>query len=304
AREVTDIEKRVQAYKTQNLEALPDSLEFRRDQQIKMQSRLRELEREEATLTSRRANYLQYYSATGRVSDDAPQSPEFRLLQDLQAALATQRSTFEEDSPAITSLQARIAAVESHLRAEPTTPAAAAKPAALDMQLAEIDERLQAIVSERQSIEKSYARLTASIEATPANEAGLSALQRDYANAQTLYSAAMARLAEASIGEQIEARFKGERLALIEDAQPPDHPVRPKRFMIAAGGAAAGLVAALAAVAGLEFLNAKVRRPIELQRKLGIDPLATIPFIPSAQNKSSMMVRWLPAGVSARGDPK
>jgi uncharacterized protein involved in exopolysaccharide biosynthesis len=127
------------------------------------------------------------------------------------------------------------------------------------------------------------AALSASSAATPANEIVLNALEREYANEQTLYNAAVARLAEASTGEQIEVRFKGERLSLMEPALPPERPVRPRRFLVAAGGGIAGLVAALALIAGLELLNGRVRRPVEVQRALGIEPIATIPYMPSTQ---------------------
>ena len=49
--------------------------------------------------------------------------------------------------------------------------------------------------------------------------------------------------------------------------------------MIAAAGVAGGLFAGLALVILLELLNNKIRRPVELTKVLGIQPMATIPYI-------------------------
>ena len=281
AQGVADIEKRLQAYKLANLDALPDSLEFRRAQQSNQQDRLLILEREESSLRSRRAAYVQLYQNTGRVLDNSGvKAPEQTLLDELQAALMTQRSMFAEDSPSIIALRARIASVEAELRAKPATAANTdGAPTELDMQLADIDDSLNAIELEKSSIERSFAALSASIEATPANETALQALEREHTNQLTRYNAAVARLAEASTGEQIEARFKGERLSLLEPALPPEKPIRPKRFVIALGGAAAGVGLGLVLAVALELLGGRIRRPIQLQRSLGIEPLATIPYI-------------------------
>jgi len=280
AASVAQIEQRIEAYKTENLDALPDSLEFRRTQQSNLQERLLILEREEASLRNRRANYSELYRSSGQVGDIS-QTPEQKLLENLRIALTTQRAMFVEGSPNIAALEARIAAVDAQMRESSRTAGtgAAGQPSPLDLQLAEIDDRLRAIDLEKSLIAGSLESLGTSIAATPANEVTLNALKREYDNEQTLYNAALARLAEAATGEQIETRFKGERLSLLEAAVPPENPVRPKRTLIALGAAAAGAGLGLAAIVLLEILLGRVRRPVQLHKVLGIEPLATIPYI-------------------------
>jgi uncharacterized protein involved in exopolysaccharide biosynthesis len=144
ARSVAGIEARLQAYKSENLQALPDSLEFRRAKQMNLQDRELNLEREQASLYSRRASYVQLYEATGRITGDSAQTtPEQKLLQDLHVALASQRALYREDSPAIVALRARIAAVEANLKSGQAEPGVGAMRSAFDIQLAEIDDRLR-----------------------------------------------------------------------------------------------------------------------------------------------------------------
>jgi succinoglycan biosynthesis transport protein ExoP len=278
AQGVAEIEKRIQAYKLANLDALPDSLEFRRAQQGNQQDRLLILEREESSLRSRRAAYLQLYQNTGLSLEGAAASPEQKLLEDLQAALLSQRAMFSEDSPSILTLQARIDKVKADLKAKPGD-ANGTVPTEMHMQLNDIDDSLEAIAQEKVSIERKFTQLSASIKATPANETALQSLEREHTNELTRYNAAVARLAEASTGEQIETRFKGERLSLLEAASPPESPVRSKRLILALGGVAVGVGLGIAVILALELLGARVRRSAQLQRGLNIEPIATIPYV-------------------------
>ena len=290
---VAAVEQRLKDYKTQHLQALPDTLEFRRMLQINLRDRLLVLEREQSSLRSRRAGYVEYYRQTGRTDTTGAQSPEQARLAQLDAALANQRMIFTEDSAAISALKQQIASLEARVAIEDANQPNNAEASPLDLQLAEMDDRLNAIAMERESIERNDAELTASIAATPANEAGLSALQREYADTQNLYNAAAARLAEAATSEQIELRLQGERLTLMEPARPAERPMGPQRTRLAIMVGAAALVVALAVALGLELLNRTVRRGIDIERALGIEVLAAIPLLPFRAPVRFRLPRWL-----------
>lgn len=279
AANATEIAARIETYKTENLSALPESLEFRRAQQSRLQDRLLMLESEEVSLRNRRSNSIELYDATGTVGQ-AAQTPEHKLLEDLRIALSTQRAIFAEDSPNIALLQARIAAIQTQLSvSQPSDAEGVAPTSPLAVQLADIDDRLGAITLEKSLIASNLAALTTSIEATPAVETALSELEHELENAQTLYNAALTRQAEASTGEQIQSQLMGEQLLLLERAVPPERHIQPRRSMIVAIAAAAGIGAGLAGIVLIEILQGRVRRPVQLQRVLGIEPLATIPYI-------------------------
>lgn len=280
AQDLAAIETRVQIYKTQHLQALPDTLEFRRMLQINLRDRMLVLEREQSSLQSRRANYVQFYRRTDGLAPGSEQSSEQRRLDDLKQALASQSMLFSADSPAIQSLKSQIAAAEASARPRPVEAAPSDEVSSEDPQLAEMDARLAAIALERESMQRSDNELTSSIAATPANEAALSGLEREHEYTRTLYTAAAARLADASTDEQIERELKGERLVLMEPARAPERPSGPKRFPIALAVAAAALAGALAAAILPELLNRKVRRATDIEKALNIEVLACIPNIP------------------------
>ena len=90
-----------------------------------------------------------------------------------------------------------------------------------------IDARLEFIAQDKAAIEKTLAELEASIQATPKNEMVLAGLDRELANLNDQYNAAVASLGQAKVGERIEVLSKGERFSLIEQPTIPGSPVRP-----------------------------------------------------------------------------
>jgi len=72
---------------------------------------------------------------------------------------------------------------------------------------------------------------------------------------------------------------RGQRISVIEPPAVPLEPSKPNRILIAGGGGIFGILAGFGLIALLEFLNRSIRRPEELATKLGVTPLATIPYI-------------------------
>ncbi len=294
--QLSKLEADILKFKTENKDTLPESIDFRRTQQSNLQERLVSLEREESDLRSRRINLIATYTNTGRISDAAPLTPEQQMLADLNRALAEQLAIFSETSPNIAALRGRITALQAKLLAREPKALAEAKTDprqrddmtfGLDLQLSDIDQRLEAIARERVSTAQSIDELTRSITATPASETVLTALERNRANVQTQYNEAIARRAEASRGEQIEMRSDGGRVSILEAATPPLEPVNKKRLRIMALGPVAGLGLGLGVALALEMLNRTIRRPVELARLLQTQPLAIIPEIAPARGGSS-----------------
>lgn len=280
--ELSRTEDAILKFKNENKDTLPESLEFRRQQQTSQQGRLVSLDREESDLRSRRRNLVETYGTSGLLTA-GPISPEQQMLADLNRALVQQLGMFDEKSPSIVALKARIASLQESLHSSESGEAGGAKgaktPSLLDIQVADIDERLDLIERERTAIVKSVSDLTKSIETTPAVETTLNSLERNRTNLLTQYNTAIAKRAEASIGKQIEVSSDSERFSLLESATPPEKRLSPKRLRIVGLGAIGGLGLGLGVVFLLEMLNKTIRRPSELTRALQIQPLATIPYI-------------------------
>ncbi len=271
--ELRALDSRILAFKNEHINAMPDSIDFRRNQQTAQQQRLLALAQEEATLRRQQADL----QSRPLEITATPATPEEQSLLALRQALAQQQVSFSEDSPTIRALRDRIAALQQTI-ADPAD-GTGAPLSSRDIQLADIRDRLTAIGEERSAINQAIADLSISIAATPGNETVLNSLLRDHQNLQAQYDAAIARLADASTGQQIELLLKGERLSLIETAVPPQVRQGPGQKTLILASLGAALLAGLATILVPELLNRRVRRPDELVSQLQIVPYITVPYI-------------------------
>lgn len=285
AEQLSQLNGRILGFKEENIEALPDSLNFRRGHQAALQERLIGLARDRQTLLDRRARLEAVFEETGRVA--APEmgrgapSPEEAQLQALREEQLRKSAILSESNPRMKILASRIAALEEKLANQPPETAAptAGQTSLLDIQLIDIDTQIGAIDSQIAGLEQRLTEVTAGIAATPGNAVVLSTLQRDYENVKRQYDRAVDAQAKASTGNVIESLAKGSRISVVEQAVAPERPTSPNRPLIAVAGLVAGAVIGVLAVALMELCNRTVRRPQELETGLGIAPLAAIPYM-------------------------
>src|SRR6056297_2133988 len=77
---------RILEFKTANSGALPESLEYRLDQQTTLQEQVRQIDRDITSLRNQRDRLVEIFETTGQVTDEtAPQlSPDEQLLQEMR----------------------------------------------------------------------------------------------------------------------------------------------------------------------------------------------------------------------------
>ena len=283
-------------FKNENADALPENLEFSLDRRSLLQERLSRFERDKQSLEGQRANIERVYEATGIVNApvNRPVSPEEAQFNQLEAELRVARSVYAATSPRVRNLQAQVDALRAQLettvpqdgRSDESTPLNP-QSAALTISLAEIDGRLANAVQDIEDTTEELEVLQASIEKTPTTGIVLSSMEREHANTQALYDAAVSRLAQAQASQRVELSSKGERITVLEAASVPSSPSSPNRTQIVALGVGIGLGLAAGFFALLELLNQTIRRPGDIIRALDITPLATLPPIETKADK-----RW------------
>lgn len=280
--ELDNANRRILDFKNANVDALPETLEYRLSRQAALQERLTQVRRQITQLSDQRSKQIGIYETTGRtesvIGRDA--SPEERDLQTLRQQLRDAEVLFSENHPRTQVLRARVATLEEQL--PHTTLEGEELPSnavLLNAQLAQIDSQLAAHRADIKEMETEAAELQSTIERTPSNEISLHALVRDRDNIQNQYDTAVARLSAAATGERIELLAKGQRLTVVEQATEPAYPAKPNRKLIALASGLLGIIAGALAVALREYLAPCIRRPRELSRGLGITPLATLPYM-------------------------
>jgi len=285
---------RILEFKTRNAGALPGSLDFRLSKQNQLQEQLRRIDREITAQRTQADRLVEVFEATGQFGEQGPRlSPDEERLRKMRGQLDEALSIYSETSPRVRVLKARIAQLEERIetRAQSDDAAEAAEEddtappsrgeVTLELQLSEIETRIDMLQERREETEARLSELTETLEETPANTVALEELQRAYANIEKQYNTAVDRLARASTGERIETLSRGQRLSVIEPPATPTRPTKPDRLLIAGGGTAVGIGAGLALVLLIELLNRTARRSEDIVSRLGVRPLATIPYMPS-----------------------
>ncbi|WP_109314038.1 lipopolysaccharide biosynthesis [Ruegeria sp. AU67] len=284
ARLSTEITKRnslILSYKTENAEALPDSLGYQLSQRSFFQERLTLLEREIADLEDQRENLQWVFETTGRVNgyEGAQQSPQSRQLEELRRQLSEALIIYSEQNPRVKMLKARITEIEKTVQTEVDQDGETTGNALLDLQLTEIATRIAALREQQTKAQAQLDGVVEIISQAPATSIRLGEMTQDRDNIQQQYNLAVDRLSQASTGERIEVTAQGQRVSVIEPPSAPTRPSKPNRTLIAGGGCLFGILAGLGLIVLLEILDRSVRRPEDLVASLGITPLATIPYI-------------------------
>lgn len=285
--ELSQMRGQILAFQEANLEALPDSLNFRRSQQAAAQERILELDRERIQLRERRDRLVQLYEQTGEVGllGNAARTPEEAELQELLDEYARTSALLSDDNPRVLILRAQIAALEGIVASQQAAASAGAIDALgapltpFEVQLADLEGQINFIDEQKAQIVEALEELSSSIAATPGNALTLATLERNFANLRAQYDRAVQNRAVAEVGDTIEALSKGQRITVIEQAIPPASPTRPNRRLIAAMGIGAGLGLGLGLIALLEFLNTAIRRPVDIIEGLKITPIMTLPYM-------------------------
>ncbi|MEO1238655.1 MAG: lipopolysaccharide biosynthesis [Pseudomonadota bacterium] len=283
---------RITSYKSQNSDSLPEALNFRLNQESTLKERLANLARERAALSQQRERVIAVFEETGQLSrTNVNETPEQRQLRDLENELAGALAIYSPQNPRVTVLQTRVNQLRNVVAGQvPTQETDDTGSSVLKVTLAEIDASISALDAEKETVEASLTELRRQIEQTPQTAIGLESLQRDYNNLQRQYDSAVAGMARAKTGEQIELSANGQRISVAESAVPPNNPTSPNRKLITMAGGAMGVAVAVGLFALLEVINSSIRRPGELVGRLGITPFATIPEIHTQREQRNRLL--------------
>ena len=99
------------------------------------------------------------------------------------------------------------------------------------------------------------------------------ALEREAVSARGVFDALLQQTREAALSSGVQAST----VRVVDAAEPPAAPVRPRRGQGLAAAALLGVLGAGVAVFAREYLRRKVYSPMDLERRLGISVLALVP---------------------------
>ena len=284
AEQIQDVEGQIAKVKNDNSGKLPEDLDPNQRRLERLLGDRAIAQREMADAISDEALYrsqVAQAAAFAAPNDDA--SPA-RRLDLLRLSLTDMRSRgFTEKHPDIVKTKAEIEELEKTVadlkqrNAEEPTGSLMELQAQSSLKRATLRrEQAQAEIEQLQDLADEVQAL---INATPAVSEQLDALKREYEHLFTSFQDFSKRQLEASVQAQLERRQLGEQFRVIESAFEAPEPSSPHRILIIALGAVFGMF--FGAGTGL-LLEARDRSPHDarqLQARIELPVLATIPQI-------------------------
>ena len=297
--QVEEIEKKMAVqeaaiieFKSKNESALPESMAYRRTLLTELQSRIPEIDQKLQVLEAQK----EFLTPTGNstVLDDAGNSVEDELAAQ-RARLRLLQASYSDRHPAVKKARKRVAALE---KATQTDASAKLQPRETNEQpprisrevaakLTAIEQEMRALREQKGKEAERIAELEKAVLQTPQVEIALNALTREYESLEHRLGQARAKMAEAATGEQLEEDRQAERFEIIEPATAPTAPAKPDRRKIVLAGLFVSLAAGIGMVLLFELLDQSIRDGADLQKRLQIRPLTTVPLVYTAEDKAS-----------------
>lgn len=292
-------------FKHDNEAALPDSLGYRRVLHTRLQGEKSEIDRQIGALQADKERLLR--NADGAITAQDANATEVELAR-LRLQLTQLRAVYSDRHPAVKKAVRRLEALEKASATEAEAQNAAAKKeleqpapavqvnARITAQITEIDRKVSALNERRGTLQARIADIEETILKTPQVEIALRKLTRKYDLLQNQQRKAQAKVAEAATGELLEENRQAERFEVIERATAPSKPTKPNRPQVILAGFFVSVAAGIGLVLLVELLDSSIRTSRDLEKRLQIRPLATIPLVTThaeRSGKNRRKVAWL-----------
>ncbi|MBK6005152.1 hypothetical protein JJB11_03530 [Ramlibacter ginsenosidimutans] len=288
-KELDGMEAAIAKYKQEHGAALPENVALGMAAMQRVESDLRQVERDQAAAEDELRSLEAERSWAG--TDTAANAGE---LQKARAEVARLSATYTESHPDVKAARRRLSKLEQEAvdnargAASAPKPGASADPAVarIDARAATLRQRLKVLAAQRSSLRAQLGQMDVALVKSPQVEKDLAGLTRDYQSAQRKYEEIRAKQMTAQVAENLEDDQKAERFAVLEPPALPDKPVKPDRKKMLALSFLLALGVPAGAVGLMESMHGVVRGVGQISAITGLRPLVTIPIIPVAAERA------------------
>ncbi|SCY53641.1 hypothetical protein [Paracoccus tibetensis] len=278
---IRQVQVQAEAFRRQNADSLPENTEYLVGELTRLESQRVELTRAQQALER---ELLAVEVGTAATAGGRSLSV-VQQLRTLEVDLAQARLTLPEDHPEVQRLAAAIEDVrEGQVRQ--MTPGAARQVELIRSQSQDLD-------AERAAIDQRVPQIEAQLAAIPTTSVRLDNYATQIATLEVSRATIAERLSRAELDKRLASSEHGDRMVVLERASRPEYPVSAGRKRVAVLGLAASLAAALAAAFLLEMRRPLLRTPAQLQKALGVAPIAVSALRPSRAQRRRARLRDL-----------
>ena len=157
----------------------------------------------------------------------------------------------------------------------------------LQSQIKAADADIAKHKAEQERLAKVVASYRGKVDSIPLREQEIASLTRDYEMNKAHYAQLLDRELSAETATQLEIRQKGEKFEVLDPAQPAERPSSPKRDLINAGGAIAGLTLGLLMALATELLGMSITGAQDIIDASSLKVLGVIPVIETQRDRTT-----------------
>ncbi|HTV65698.1 MAG TPA: hypothetical protein VMD98_08840 [Bryocella sp.] len=304
---LADEEAKVRAYEAQHDGSLPQQLQSNIQilNGIQQQMQAAQAAKEHAI---EQQTYLKSIQAQYQNMSDSAMVPTNidNQLDSARASLAAMEARYTDDYPDVKKLKETIAALEKlkkemadEARNKMDTDDATPQQVQAGMPLVQLKTQMKLNQAEIDRSNATIQRLgqegqvyQARLNATPAVEAEMADMMRDFGNMKKEYQELLAKKQQSALATSLEKQQQGAQFRIIDPPSLPDKPYFPDRFKFSLAAIGAGLALAVLFGFGAEFLDDRIRGEQALSEAVDLPILAEIP--PLSTDKELRRARWSP----------
>lgn len=302
-----DNEAKVRAFEAQHEGSLPQQLQSNIQilQGIQSQMQAASAARERAI---QQQTYLSSLQSQYQTVSDAAGGPVAidKDLENARTSLADMESRYTDDHPDVKKLKETIASLEKlkkdmaaeakeKIESNDATPSqlqAMAPLVQLKSQMKINGIEIQQTTQEMQRLQQSAQVYQARLNATPAVEAEMGDMVRDFGNMKKEYVELLAKKEQSQLATSLERQQQGAQFRVVDPPSLPDKPSFPDRFKFSLGAIAVGLALAVLFGFGSEVLDDRIRSEQALTEAVSLPVLCEIPPLPTP--REIRLARWKP----------
>jgi len=206
----------------------------------------------------------------------------------LTAAVAIQRAERGRLADDLLQIQQDISARRNELAGQDGT----SQRVVTRRRVTQLNDEIAQLAQQAEVINARIGEIQAVLQAAPAIEQQLIALNRRMEQLQTQQTAAAERRREAELSSRIEVDQQSERFELLERALVPDYPISTSRKKVALMGLIAGIGLGLFVAYAMEWLKPVMRTAGRVERDLQLRPVISIPYTMPAQERRRRHLIW------------
>ncbi|MEM8822329.1 MAG: Wzz/FepE/Etk N-terminal domain-containing protein [Pseudomonadota bacterium] len=266
------------SFQQQHPSVLHGGTQFRQERLKIVEEELFDLDSEESELLAERDRLTRVHDVAKRREAEARGlAPDFESRQ--IDALRQTLTNLPNGDPGAAEIESRIEGLVRIVERRDADESAPQVRTAYHDRMAMIDARLGEIEARRADLTSDFETTRLELAAVPELSLEFAALERDHDTLRAQLTDALRARAVAETGDTIEALSKGKRVTIVEQAVVPRETSGPDQLRRALLGIGAGIGLGLALIMWLEFRLDFLRRPVDLERRLGIQAIATLPVL-------------------------